>query len=469
MLGCCRKITWNKGSSCGGVFLKRLWYLLALLLGLFLISYSLFFYVLREVTGATWREVLLQGGSVVDGTGKKSFQSDLLIRDGKIAAVGQGLKAAPGARVVDARGALLLPGFIQLVDRPLPAGKVQQELACAGITTIVCRSGSSRGPSDGQYLNYGILLGAGELRGVDAPQSLVRSCLANGLLGLTIDLESPEDAVVGLNDFVPLLEGISPRPLLVVHLPDELCLDDKRLFAALNSILPEGRELPCTLYLREFRLGKNFSGEAAVRLKGFLAKNKVRGDLNPFVLRGVAPYALTAAVGRFSADDLYFAQTPAELHYLQGKSVGEAAGAAGVQAAELAARLCSLSGGSELLVEMLETGGERNLDLPSSFCWQAPPGLFCGAEAEVPQFLDLLEGRDSPAVLEDLVYRLTSLPAELLGIRGRGKLIPGAQADLLVVRRDEQGFALESVFINGHPVLLDGRCTGYSPGMIVRN
>lgn len=42
--------------------MKRLWHSLALCLILFLASYNLWFFVLREVTRATWRETLLQGG-----------------------------------------------------------------------------------------------------------------------------------------------------------------------------------------------------------------------------------------------------------------------------------------------------------------------------------------------------------------------------------------------------------------------
>lgn len=455
-------------SSFGGVVLKRLGCLLALLLGVFLVSYGLFFYILREATGATWREVLLQGGTVVDGTGREGFQSDLLVREGKIAAIGQGIKTAPGARVVDLQGALLLPGFIQLVDQPIPAGRDGLELVCAGITTAVCRAEGSQLPVERQCLNYGVLLGADELQGVNDPSGLVQSCLVNGFFGLIMDLESPGDAVSSLKDLLPLLDGVSPKPLLVVHLPDELCRDEGRLLAALDSLVPEGGELPCTLYLREFRLCNDFSGETAAQLKDLLARAGVRGDLNPFVLRGVPPYLFTAAVDRFPADKLYFAQTPAELRDLRGKSLLDAAQAAGVSAAELAASLSHLSSDSRLLVEVLETGGEMVWGLPPSFCWQAPPGFLCGAGWDVPRFLDLLEGDDRSVPLEERVHRLTSLPAELLGIKGRGKLTPGAQADLLVVRRGDDGFSLESVFVNGRPVLLDGRATGCSPGLVVR-
>ena len=55
--------------------------------------------------------LLLKGGRVVDGTGKAAFEADVLVRDGKIAAVGRGLSGAD--RVIDVTGLTVAPGFIE--------------------------------------------------------------------------------------------------------------------------------------------------------------------------------------------------------------------------------------------------------------------------------------------------------------------------------------------------------------------
>ena len=52
-------------------------------------------------------DLVVRGGSIVDGTGSERFDSDVGVRDGKIAAVGPGL--GKGAREIDARGRLVPP------------------------------------------------------------------------------------------------------------------------------------------------------------------------------------------------------------------------------------------------------------------------------------------------------------------------------------------------------------------------
>lgn len=57
-------------------------------------------------------DILIQNGTVVDGTGAPAFAADVRIRDGMIAEVGQGL-ALDGERVIDASGCYVSPGFIE--------------------------------------------------------------------------------------------------------------------------------------------------------------------------------------------------------------------------------------------------------------------------------------------------------------------------------------------------------------------
>ena len=58
-------------------------------------------------------DVLIRGGTVVDGTRFPAFTADLGIRDGRIAAIGR-LSAASAARVLDADGLVVAPGFVDL-------------------------------------------------------------------------------------------------------------------------------------------------------------------------------------------------------------------------------------------------------------------------------------------------------------------------------------------------------------------
>ena len=58
-------------------------------------------------------EMLIKGGLVVDGTGAVPVAGDVLVRDGRIAAIGK-VAALPDAITIDAAGLLVSPGFIDI-------------------------------------------------------------------------------------------------------------------------------------------------------------------------------------------------------------------------------------------------------------------------------------------------------------------------------------------------------------------
>lgn len=57
-------------------------------------------------------ELKIAGGTVVDGTGAPPRRADVAVRDGHIAAIGDGIGDA--ARTIDATGAIVTPGFVDL-------------------------------------------------------------------------------------------------------------------------------------------------------------------------------------------------------------------------------------------------------------------------------------------------------------------------------------------------------------------
>ncbi len=56
---------------------------------------------------------LIRGATVLDGTGQRLEKADVLLRDGKVVAVGVGL-AAGDAQIVDAAGRWVTPGLIDV-------------------------------------------------------------------------------------------------------------------------------------------------------------------------------------------------------------------------------------------------------------------------------------------------------------------------------------------------------------------
>ena len=57
-------------------------------------------------------DVVIRGGTVIDGTGRDGLAGDVAIEAGRIVAVGG--KAGPARREIDAAGLLVTPGFVDI-------------------------------------------------------------------------------------------------------------------------------------------------------------------------------------------------------------------------------------------------------------------------------------------------------------------------------------------------------------------
>ncbi|MBI2955824.1 MAG: cyclase family protein [Acidobacteria bacterium] len=93
-------------------------------------------------------DILITGGLVVDGSGLPAYRADVGIRGQKIAAVGD-LSGASAAQVIDARGLVVAPGFINMLswatESLLVDGRALSDLR-QGVTLEVFGEGWSMGP-----------------------------------------------------------------------------------------------------------------------------------------------------------------------------------------------------------------------------------------------------------------------------------------------------------------------------------
>jgi N-acyl-D-amino-acid deacylase len=96
-------------------------------------------------------DLVIRGGTIVDGTGAPRFAGDVAIRGDRIAAVGA--LSGGGRKEIDARGLVVAPGFIDMHSHSdyllLEDGAGQSKIR-QGVTTEVLGEESSGGPSKGK-------------------------------------------------------------------------------------------------------------------------------------------------------------------------------------------------------------------------------------------------------------------------------------------------------------------------------
>jgi dihydroorotase len=104
------------------------------------------------------RQILISGGHVID-PGRLNGLADVLIEDGRVVAVGPGLRASTGATKIDATGRLVLPGFVDLhVHFREPGFEYKESIqsgaaaAVAGGFTSVCCMPNTNPVNDNQAI-----------------------------------------------------------------------------------------------------------------------------------------------------------------------------------------------------------------------------------------------------------------------------------------------------------------------------
>jgi N-acyl-D-amino-acid deacylase len=82
-------------------------------------------------------DILIHGGDVIDGSGARARRADVAIRNDRIVAIA-GDCAGPARKIIDARGHVVAPGFIDVKthsDFTLPLYPRAENRVHQGITT----------------------------------------------------------------------------------------------------------------------------------------------------------------------------------------------------------------------------------------------------------------------------------------------------------------------------------------------
>jgi imidazolonepropionase-like amidohydrolase len=106
------------------------------------VALSLSMFSVSSAVSAPGPVVAIMGATVFDATGAAPHLANVVIRDGRIAEVGPGVKAPRGATVIDAKGEALLPGFYDLHTHWTPGGlpattpQIASAYVSSGVTTV---------------------------------------------------------------------------------------------------------------------------------------------------------------------------------------------------------------------------------------------------------------------------------------------------------------------------------------------
>ena len=106
-------------------------------------------------SGPAGYDILIRDARILDGTGSPAVAGTIAIKDGHIAAIGKSsgpLSQATAKTVIDAKGLVAAPGFIDLhthSDLPLIADGNAESMIRDGVTTNVVGEASSVAPRDG--------------------------------------------------------------------------------------------------------------------------------------------------------------------------------------------------------------------------------------------------------------------------------------------------------------------------------
>jgi len=508
-------------------------------------------------------EILVTGGTVIDGTGAAGALRELGIREGQMFLLEPGANAdAPDT--IDATGLVVSPGFVDVHSHtPMtiaePEKKLNEGFIRQGVTTVVGGPDGYHGPQrlrelieayeeNGVGTNVAFYVGHNGVRRevmgddqrrpptaeeLDEMKSLVREGMELGALGLSTGLMyepgmfSETDEVVELAKEVAPFGGIydshvrdparewiaSNReaieigeragiPVKLGHLK-EVGLHNEgltpRLIAMVEEARARGVEVVADQYPYDAAAGR-LTLQAILVVSGDPRENRRLKDDPEFDLRGKlrdpgerekirestengvdGGFAWIKAIGYTSIRIVASEDYPE----LVGKFLSEIAYMRGVPGFEVVSELIL---GAEHPVEIKGGIQEQALQALIVQPWNmvASDGAYVDGNSEgqghprstgtFPRVLGHYVRELELMSLEEAVVKMTSFPAEFVGLESRGRLADGLPADIAIfdpgiiidhstyVEPNRFSEGVVHVLVNGVPVLQDGELTGEAPG-----
>lgn len=472
-------------------------------------------------------DLVIRNALLIDGSGGPAARGDLAVAGGRILAMGT-LPELLAEREVDAGGHALCPGFVDahthddrlLLSEPAMTPKVSQ-----GVTTVVAGNcGVSLAPlvtdrrlvppldllgtdwfrfnEFGRYLeavdaarpvtNAVFLVGHQTLRygimGRDLDRAAsaaeiaamgreVEAAMRAGGIGLSTGLFYPPAQAAPTEEIVALAKVAGAHGgLYATHLRDE----GDRLEESVAEALTIGREggLPVVFSHHKATGRPNFGKvkRSLAQIDAAAVQQKVALDVYPYAAGSTVLLPQRIAM----AEKVMITWSEA-MPDAGGRYLHDLAAEHGLPEQEMAERLQPAGAIYFMMDEadvqtvlrhpmaMIGSDGIPHDPRPHPRLW----GTFPRVLGHYVRELNLMP-------LEEAVRRMTSLPADTFGLQDRGRLVPGAWADLVLFDPatviDRASFdnpirtsaGIELVAVNGEIVWQDGGGTGARPGRALR-
>ena len=469
----------------------------------------------------------------MDGTGNPWLRADIGIRGDRVAAVGR-LGSATARTTIDAADRLVTPGFIDVHSHAAqgltrPELRQAQPILVQGVTTVVVNPDGG-GPVDlaaqttrlqqgGLGPNVALLIGHGSVRSevlgksnrepnaeeLERMRALVRRGMAAGAFGLSSGLFYTPGSFAKTEEVIALARAAGESGgIYTSHIRDE---GDYGIgvVASVQEVIRIAEEAGVIGIVSHMKaLGPDNWGlatAATMRMEEARARGvQVFADQYPYEASSTSLRAALVPGGgevtepvvrenlrrRGGADAIVIAFYATD-RALEGKSLRQIAAARNVSPESAAMDLIAHGGASIVSFNMSEPDIRHILTRPYTMA-SSDGDLVAMTEGKPhPRAYGAFARRLAVYVrerqvvgLEFAIRSMTSLPAAVFGLNGRGVIREGAIADIAIFDparvKDVATYAdphhlaegMSFVVVNGLVVLSDGRFTDALPGKVLR-
>lgn len=480
--------------------------------------------VLGLAQGPSVGTTLIRGGILIDGTGSPGRVTDLRISGDRIVATGQ-LPAHPGEKVIEARGLVVAPGFVDIhnhSERGFDRDPTARSQTLQGITTIaVGPDGDSPWPI-ADYLrwceerklatNVIAFVGHATVREKVLGENLKRSAtdeeisrmadlvelaMKDGAVGLSSGLEYDVGNPATTEEVIALAKVAAKyRGIYMSHVRDEADV----VMDAFREAIRIGREARIPVQISHIKLGTvGVWGKAdeAARLIGMARRQglDVTADCYPY---DAWSSTITVLIPSRRHDD------PAAVK----KGLDDVGGGANVMVTSCRAhpeyegknldQIGSLIGGTAIdaYIKIVRDGGAgvvcKSMTEADIKTFYQQPWVMVSSDGGIgmrhprgagtfPRVLGQFVREWKWLTLEQAVHKMTAMPAARLGLKDRGIVRKGMKADLVVFDPGKiidrstmtepliEPIGMIHVFVNGQAVVSEGMVTGERPGAVLRH